>query len=263
MPEFLDARLEKSIFRRTIPSLYRRVGQFFYGNKLIAERYGFKFLLDQSNLIDKGMLYRFGWEGSKYAQFLDYWRASSIGKQETIFLDVGAHWGLYAIRASGEANISRIHAFEPDPRNKAQLAANLFLNDLVDRIEVVDHAVSDEDGEITLSLAPLHNRGTSKIVDAAAAPTDTKTVSVLCEKLDSRFQDRDCCFLIKMDVEGVELRALRGMETLLTSNKVILMVETNSGLASVRDYLENLGFTYAALLKGNKGEDDHLFSNVG
>lgn len=262
MPAYFDSILEKSPFRRLVPSLYRRVGPLLYANKLIAKRYGFKFLLDQSNLIDNSMLYRFGWEGSKYAQFMDYWKASAIGDRETTFLDIGAHWALYAIRASGEANISRICAFEPDPRNKMQLAANLFLNDLVGRIEVIDHAVSDEDGEVTLLLAPLKNRGVTKISDASEA-SDADIVTVKSERLDARFPERDRNYLIKMDVEGVELRALKGMRDMLSANKAILMIETNSGLDAVRDYLATLGYVHVAVLHDKKGEDDHLFSNVG
>lgn len=262
MPAYFDSILEKSPFRRLVPSLYRRIGPLLYGDKLIAKRYGFRFLLDQSNLIDNSMLYRFGWEGSKYSQFMEYWKSSSIGTNATIFLDIGAHWALYAIRASGEANISRIHAFEPDPRNKAQLAANLFLNDLVDRIEVIDHAVSDADGEVRLLLAPLKNRGVTKISETAAA-SDADVVPVISERLDSRFPERDCNYLIKMDVEGVELRALKGMQEMLRANKAILMIETNSGLDAVRDYLATLGYEHVAVLHDKKGEDDHLFSNVG
>lgn len=262
MPAYLDSILEKSPFRRLVPSLYRRIGPLLYGDKLIVRRYGFLFLLDQSNLIDNSMLYRFGWEGSKYSRFMDYWKASAIGGSETIFLDIGAHWALYAIRASGEANISRICAFEPDPRNKTQLACNLFLNALVDRIEVFDCAVSNEDGEVALLLAPAKNRGVTKISHAPAA-SDANVVTVCSERLDSRFPERDRNYLIKMDVEGVELDALKGMREMLSANKAILMIETNGGLKAVSDYLATLGYEHVAVLHDKKGEDDHLFSNVG
>ena len=46
-----------------------------------------------------------------------------------VFLDVGAHWGLYALLAHRTRQFERIVAFEPDPANYAQLQANLFLND--------------------------------------------------------------------------------------------------------------------------------------
>jgi FkbM family methyltransferase len=256
--DHFDVALKRSPFRRLVPSIYRRLGALLYGEKLLARRYGCTFLLDQSNLIDRSMLYRFGWEGELYSRLIEFWRPHAADGRPTTFLDIGAHWGLYAIRATGEPGIGPVFAFEPDPRNIAQLAANLYLNDLVDRVALVPHAVTDSDGELVLGLAPGRNRGVSRIAEEGFAG---EAIAVACERLDSRFGGTGGRFLVKMDVEGAELQALRGMERLIRSNEVILMVETNSGFAAVRDFLAGCGLMHVAMLRNEQDEEDHLFAS--
>ncbi|MPZ32613.1 MAG: FkbM family methyltransferase [Rhodospirillales bacterium] len=73
---------------------------------------------------------------------------------KAVFLDIGAHWGLYALVARQSGMFDRIVAFEPDPTNYGQLQANLFLNGATTAIEALQLATSDR--ERVFGLSPLH-----------------------------------------------------------------------------------------------------------
>lgn len=258
MTVFDDHVLSKSPFRRLIPSLYRRLDGLGLRRHSIKTRYGLQFLLDKTNLVDRSMKYRFGWEGEKFEKFIA--RAQDCFGDQIVFLDVGAHWGLYAIRVSQLPCFDEIHAFEPDKRNRAQLYGNLFLNALEDRITVHPYAVSDTTGELSFLMARPGNRGVSRIVEETAS--GQQIVTVQSERLDDHFDYKNREIAIKVDVEGAEAKALSGMKDLISNNKVILMVEIHpENYASTVPVLEDLGLTLSAELSDTKGETDYLFKN--
>ena len=258
-----DIRLRQSPFRRLVPSLYRRLSNLLGRKYSIKKRYGFQFLLDHSGLVDKSMIYSFGWEGEKYKKFIEFCRETKnrepVRDKPTLFLDIGSHWGLYAIRATRESYIDEIYSFEPDPRNIPQLHANLLLNDLASRIKVVEKAVTSSDGACGFDLSPTSNRATSKVLsdDITGSPT------VECCKLDSLFDVSNALIIMKIDVEGAEMDALKGMEKLLVSNRIIMMIERHHDLEHLVAYLNGLGINYVGELSDSKGEIDYLFSSCG
>lgn len=252
-----DHALNRTPLRRLIPSLYRRISSISKSQFKVKRRYGHQFLLDKTNLIDKSMLYRFGWEGEKFHAFLSH--VVNDFPENIVFLDIGSHWGLYAIRMSGLPAFREIHAYEPDRRNLAQLYGNLFLNGLEDRIEVHEFAASDHDGEIPFLMAVTENRGVSRI-----AHDDGEGVirTVECKPIDSHLTYKNRHIAAKIDVEGAELSVLYGMTDLLNNNKCILMVEIDRKLLDETiAKLKPLGLELAAELSDSKGETDYLFKN--
>ena len=257
----LDIALIKSPFRRLVPSLYRRISKFSSTRYYVKRRYGLLFLLDRGSLIDRSMLYTFGWEGEKYRQFIEFCREKLFNSDEhverVIFLDVGAHWGLYAIRASQETYIDQIYCFEPDKRTIPQLYANIYLNHLRGRIEVVEKAVTSHDGYCFFEASPDSNRGASRTCSEDISGSEP----VECCRLDSLISVSKSLIIMKIDVEGGELDALKGMEGLIGRNKVILMVERHHDVASLVEYLNSIGVKYVGEVTDAKGETDYLFSS--
>ena len=94
----------------------------------ISHRMGLELLLDAGNLIDRVLLSGAEWEGEQLRFLEDLSRGMKQPGARMIFLDIGAHWGLYALRMHKTGFFNSITAFEPDPFNFAQLEAQLFLN---------------------------------------------------------------------------------------------------------------------------------------
>ncbi|MCG8404717.1 MAG: FkbM family methyltransferase [Phycisphaerales bacterium] len=154
-------------------------------------------------------------------------------------VDVGAHIGLYTVtlaRAVGAEG--HVFAFEPDPLNLTLLRKNTQVNSYRN-VTIVPQAVSDAPGKTSLFLSncsALHRTHPSKLCDRA--------ITVDTVDLDGYFKEMDRPIrLIKLDIEGAEPLALRGMSSLLDANPdVALLVEF------VPAWLEEAGFSPMHLL---------------
>lgn len=141
---------------------------------------------------------------------------------ETV-IDVGAHIGLFTVAlARRVGRTGRVVAFEPDPTNFRLLQQNIAANDCR-QAEAVHAAVADHGGTAELFQSPdcsaLHRLQPSALCgDAIRVPTVS---------LDEFWTgDRGLVHVIKLDVEGSEMKALRGMSRLLeTQRDVRLFVE--------------------------------------
>ncbi len=168
-----------------------------------------------------------GFEPESLKLFLELLETS-----ETV-LDVGSHVGLYALLAAVDRPDTKVLAFEPVPRNLGYLRTNVDRNRAAN-IEVVDAAVGDHVGEIVLHIpdttrlpatASIHETGHA---DDELVPTPVRILS-----LDSRAATGDLgsVDLVKLDVEGAELDALRGAAELLAAHRPAVLCEILHGFA--------------------------------
>lgn len=216
------------------------------------------FLIDQRNIIDRKLLLNRAWEARQVQSLFEF--ADRMLPAETRhFLDVGAHAGLYSVLFARHGNgAGRIVAVEPDAVNLAQLRANLLLNRLVDRVDVLAIAATDRAGAITLHVAPDSNRGLSRLDDDGAVPFENVR-EVEGRRLDDVIDIRGGAVVAKIDVEGHELQAVEGMREILEANRCVLQVEIfTHNVPSVTAALSGLGYRSLAVV-----DSDHYFTNVG
>ncbi len=129
-----------------------------------------------------------------------------------VFFDIGACIGFVAVHARKRG--AGVVAFEPEPSFRARLKENLALNGQHD-VPVVDWAVSDAVGTATLFTDGAH--GTSPTL-ATTAPRDAVEISTGTIDNGLATENLPWPTLMKMDIEGAEVRALRGMRGLLRSS---------------------------------------------
>ncbi len=140
-------------------------------------------------------------------------------------IDVGANNGLYAVEFSRVAR--RTICFEPIPECAAQLV-ELGLQD----VDVVNAALSDATGWLELNIPQQDGH-----LDTACSFLDTKDrviesarykrILVETNRLDDHWEANraDRIDLVKIDVEGHELKTLRGGAELLSRVAPPLIVE--------------------------------------
>jgi FkbM family methyltransferase len=139
-------------------------------------------------------------------------------------LDIGAHIGYYAAYLA--PRVRRVYAFEPDPRNLPSVRANAAL---AGNIEVVAAAVSSRDG-----VAPLHVGRGSALTSLESDGTGV-TVEVPVMRIDTfcAAHPEIRVALVKTDIEGHDLEALRGMAQTVTRDQPLILTECNSHQALV------------------------------
>ncbi len=147
-------------------------------------------------------------------------------------LDVGANVGFHALHAAALVGPSgRVFAVEPDPRNVALLRVSLSLPGAPAPVEVIEAALSDADG--TLVLSDLGNRANS---GARFTHEDRRTLERLVHGPDPRFSTArglrwdgmhldTRIDLVKIDIEGSEPRAVRGMAQSLERHRPTVLSE--------------------------------------
>ena len=206
------------ILKRLIPSLRKRWHELGDRSQYrLVKRDGLVFLVDYTAWADKTAVIH-GLAERPQTEFL----LREIGERgATIFLDIGAHMGSYAMMVCRHTRCRRIIAFEPDPLNFAHLEANLLINRMVDRIESHKLAVSATKGTAGFRRGEPPYDVWAKVCDEAE-PGDSFVETV---RLDDMLTVAGEAIALKIDIEGHEARAVAGMRDLLRNNNCILQVE--------------------------------------
>ncbi len=143
-----------------------------------------------------------------------------------IVVDVGAHIGLYTLKAANlVGKTGKVISVEPDPRNYELLKENIKLNKL-ENVIPLNVALSDFCGQklfygcMDPSLSGLNPSSESPICE----PTLTQifTIDALLQRLNIKEIN-----WLKIDVEGEETRVVKGaLSTLKNSRQVVVLIES-------------------------------------
>lgn len=160
-----------------------------------------------------------------------------------VVLDIGAHIGLYSLLAAQQVGPEgRVYAFEPDPRTFPYLVRNIEQNGLSGIIVPVEIAISDQKGILRLNLDKVTSGDTSLF----RRNTTGRIIGVQSVRLDDFLPDQTRVDIVKLDIEGGEVRALEGMEHILTrNNNIKIFAECNPSMlqsagSSVKELLQKL-----------------------
>ncbi len=226
------------------------------GRMFVANRMGHRLLLDVDNTVDKYLLaFGFYENTQKRTLFAAARDAAALGGR-CVFVDVGAHWGIYALWALGTGLFDRVMAVEADQRNLHQLYANLFLNDLSGKIDVVGAAAAAATGTLEFSPASKNARVVSKVSSLETTGNLTKRI-VPAVRLDDLESISGGVLVAKIDVEGYEHEVVQGMTRLLTQNRCVLQVEVfPNAFEGFTRMMAGLGYTRFAGVA-----NDHYYRN--
>jgi FkbM family methyltransferase len=154
-------------------------------------------------------------------------------------LDVGANVGQYSARFSEIVGANgRVIAFEPVPETFELLAANAARFPL-QNLTLLNIAAS-ETTNVRGMILPKFGTGLDNYYQARLTE-ERADLTVLCLPIDS-LNIPESVALAKIDVEGHELSALKGMERLINRDHPILIVEGRSD--AVASYLESLNYSF-------------------
>jgi FkbM family methyltransferase len=188
-----------------------------------------------------------------------------------VLYDIGANIGWYTVLAARHVGAAgQVIAFEPGLENAALVTGNASINRL-SNVTVVPAAVSDQDGWATfLEKGSLQGR-LDKDDDEEQAKRHAerkhrfhraKAVPVLA--LDTWIADTGQAppSVIKIDIEGGEIGALRGMKETLAAGGPTLIIELHATRDAVLDLLDSFGYEHRAIDSDGPTREAHWNAHV-
>ena len=137
-------------------------------------------------------------------------------------VDIGANIGCFALAMARAVRPNgKVYAFEPEPSNLEKLRKNCSLNQ-AEQVIVEGKAVGDRNGKARLYLS-----GETAVAHPDGSESSDKATAVEAEMvtLDSYFgAEPPSIDLLKMDIQGGEAAALRGMRRALDASPQMQMI---------------------------------------
>jgi FkbM family methyltransferase len=155
---------------------------------------------------------------------------ASFRKPHSIFLDIGANLGVFSLRMAPLIRKGKIFAFEPNSDIRELFSRSIHLNGIKNLISLFGYGVSDRDEKAALSVPEGHAGGGGISLPVSGAK---KILEIEVRRLDGLLPNVGFD-IAKIDIEGHELQALRGMMGMLrrSPNAVVLFekLDKNSGI---------------------------------
>jgi hypothetical protein len=152
------------------------------------------------------------------------WAKGQFCDKNKTFIDGGAHMGVYSVLLSD--SFKEVHSFEAQKRTYFQLCGNVFLNEK-ENVRPYNVAITSpaKANQITTLSIVSKDGGGSTICQPHAPVLATEKVKTAT--IDSFHIEN--VGLIKLDIEGNELKALEGARnTIERSNKPPIIFEANN-----------------------------------
>lgn len=191
----------------------------------------YELILDLSELNDFQM-YRLMSSGEVYEPHITQFLIQELREGDT-FLDIGANIGYYSILASQLVGSSgRVFSFEPNKEVFERLKNNIQIN-RIENVVLFNFALSDFTGTSYLYLGEGDWDGRGSLYDNGDKVAQSK---VTVKRFDDVFKD-EIIDMVKMDVEGSEIRILKTMESYLSGHKQIkIVMEWNNKYRNIDDF---------------------------
>ena len=140
-----------------------------------------------------------------------------IPKESDIVVDIGAHTGDWTVYCAKTLGVKYIHAFEPLKEN-VFWASKIIEANKCENVKLYDIALSDIDGEAEMSY-----EGT--MLSNGQPSNKHGNQLIKFTTLDSLNLQ---CSILKIDVEGFEVKVLNGGLKTIRMNKPKIIIETHS-----------------------------------
>jgi FkbM family methyltransferase len=193
-----------------------------------------------------------------------YWLV--IPKREySVVWDLGAASGMFALSVCVRMPCAKVVAFEPSRRQRILLGRNVRRNGFSDRVNIEPFAAWDRSENMVFrthgAISSLKETGEH----LGMLPFEETVSAISMDEWNSRSGGVPVD-LIKMDIEGAEIEALKGMRETLVKFRPVLLVQAYHDRGGIRTYercekiLREIGYRCHEVVPG-KGflyaESDH------
>jgi FkbM family methyltransferase len=153
-----------------------------------------------------------------------------------IFIDIGANVGSYSLVASSlVGRTGRVYAFEPAGNVFERLTENIAMNGLKNII-AEKKAILDKNGSVDIYLSRHDNLGMSSIFHHSSESGVSERVETISLDDYAEMKGLQRISLIKIDIEGAEMLALRGMRKVIEKFRPRILIELKEETVAGSEY---------------------------
>ncbi len=151
---------------------------------------------------------------------------SRLARGAEIVFDIGANIGWYSLHIAQQEPQARVYAFEPVPTTHERLLGNLARNVSGNRITPVRDGLTDAPGAFDM-FVPATSGSPAASLSELHPGEGSRRVSCPFTTLDQFVEDNgvDRLDFLKCDVEGAELRVLKGGASSLARFRPAVVIE--------------------------------------
>jgi FkbM family methyltransferase len=230
------------ILKRLIPSISLRLLRILKKNRGYFKINDFKMFLDFLDPIDREIILNQEFEKQEIDFLVNQIRTNNIN----YFLDVGANCGFYSLKISKEISNIKILSFEPNLEAYSKFSKTLKKNlNLSKKIKLENFGLSDKSAKLKMQSMlkfGYAQTGGSSVVDKNL---NNKNFLFFADfKIgDDYLKLTNEKISIKIDVEGHELRVLKGIKNIIKRNQCVLQIEIFSkNYENVNNFLLSFGY---------------------
>jgi FkbM family methyltransferase len=171
-----------------------------------------------------------------------------IRKYNGSFVDCGCNFGAYSIPIAKEFEDQNIYAFDASKKAIHNLKQNIDLNK-IKNINYFNIGIGDKNTEAYFNedIGNLKNDGSFRFTQ------NSNNEKINIYKLDDVFKNEKISLkeniIIKLDLEGFDFLALKGLSETLQKSKVIILIEISKMLL---ENTENFSNKFDLFIKNNK-----------
>lgn len=230
---------------RKIYYLYFSIFKFLSGSKFILnfKKYKFYSSFDNKSLSRWMLKNLVEWDKENVKKIIFFMK-----KYNGSFVDCGCNFGAYSIPIAKKFKNQNIYAFDASKKAISSLRQNMFLNK-IKNINYFNIGVGDKNTEMYFNeeISGLKNDGSYRFTKVK------KKEKIKIFKLDDIFKNKKIKLkkniIIKIDLEGFDFLAMKGLKSTLKKSKVLIFIEISKMLL---DNSSDFFKEFALFVKKNK-----------
>ncbi len=179
----------------------------------------------------------------KKCEFGDYHELDTIkrisNKHNILFFDCGCNYGFYSFYVASLSKLNEVISVEASKNTSNEFLKNLKLNNF-SNITFKNNAISDTD-EKNISFNESDNDWeSSQIHSNFKLAKTTKVNSLKIDTLIKKYNLIDYQVIIKLDIEGNEMNAIKGSLDLIQSKNPLIIIEFSKYIFDNKENIEYL-----------------------
>lgn len=187
------------------------------------------------------------YENSQLTLLEQFIKKKMLNSHKETALDIGANIGNHSVFFSNF--FKSVHSFEPNPITYDVLSINSKYTAPKKNITPHNIGLSDRDTKLPFIINP-NNIGGSKIISLETNSKNYEKINIKVKRADEiKNLLKENISLIKIDIEGHEINALKGAEEIIKLNKPVILFEQGAediidSSSEVIEYLSKLNYSF-------------------